>query len=192
MYISKKLLILSSGFIWIFGFITGVLYSEMYKSCHVDYSIEKRNTEVLAKEQITEATHASVESWTKKTEPPPVSTNAPCIEPTTPNINNNCVVVFQNNSLSTNKFSIIIPTFKRVKLLKKVLNNYCALHTHVDTIVVVWNNLLEAIPQEILNFSCQVNLFIKKQTVNSLNNRFVLYPEIKTQGNNIYRVLVWD
>ena len=188
MYISRKVLILFSGLIWLFGFLTGLLYAKTYHSCHVDYftsPIEKRDTGESRVRQITDATHAaSVESWTMKTEPP--VTIAPCKEPTTPNISNSCVV-FQNNSLSMDKFSIIIPTFKRVELLKKVLNNYCSLHTHVDTVVVVWNNLREAIPNEILNFSCQVNLVIKKQTVNSLNNRFILYPEIKTQGNcNMY------
>ncbi len=80
------------------------------------------------------------------------------------------------------KFSVIIPTYKRMKLLTKVLNNYCSLSSHIDAIFVVWNDLETEIPAALNEFKCAVTIFVKKEKVNSLHNRFLPFPEIKTEG----------
>ena len=80
------------------------------------------------------------------------------------------------------KFSVIIPTYRRVILLKRVLSNLCDLESLVDCIIVVWNNIAEPIPDDLLQFNCKVRLYFKKEATNSLNNRFIHYSEIRTEG----------
>ena len=87
------------------------------------------------------------------------------------------------DSLVPDKFTVIVPTYKRVVLLKKVLSHLCGLDSLVDCIIVVWNNIEEPIPSELLQFNCLVRLYFKKEATNSLNNRFIHYPEIRTEGN---------
>lgn len=83
------------------------------------------------------------------------------------------------------KFSVIIPTFKRMKLLTKVLENYCKLPTHIDTIIVVWNDINTEIPSSLKEFSCDpIRIVVKKSKVNSLHNRFLPYHEIRTEGKS--------
>ena len=82
-----------------------------------------------------------------------------------------------------NKFTVIIPTYRRVLLLKRLLFNFCNLTSLVDTVIVVWNNVEEPIPKNLLDITCHVRLFFKKEEVNSLNNRFKHFPEIRTEGN---------
>ena len=84
--------------------------------------------------------------------------------------------------LVTEKFTVIIPTYKRVELLKRILESYCKLTSHVDSIIVVWNNIQEPIPDILKYFSCSVPVHLKQEKVNSLNNRFKPFPEIKTEG----------
>ena len=80
------------------------------------------------------------------------------------------------------KFTVIIPTYKRNILLKKILTNLCTLGYMIDCVLVVWNDLQADIPQELLEFNCGVTLVFKKEKRNSLNNRFRYYREIKTEG----------
>ena len=84
--------------------------------------------------------------------------------------------------LVTEKFTVIIPTYKRVELLKRILENYCKLTSHIDSIIVVWNNIEEPIPDTLKYFSCSVPVHLKQETTNSLNNRFKPFPEIMTEG----------
>ena len=81
----------------------------------------------------------------------------------------------------TDKFTVIMPTYKRVNLLKKVLKNYCSMSSKIDSIIVVWNDLEEEIPDSIKSFPCEVTIHLKKEKINSLNNRFMPFPEIKTE-----------
>lgn len=85
-------------------------------------------------------------------------------------------------SVVRNKFSIIIPTYKRMKLLLRVLNNYCALPSHVDMIIVVWNDLETEIPPLLSGFPCNATLHVKKEKINSLHNRFLPFSELRTEG----------
>ena len=94
----------------------------------------------------------------------------------------------QYQPIESEKFTVIIPTYKRVELLKRVLENYCTLTSHVDSIIVVWNNIQEPIPDILKYFSCSVSLHLKQETTNSLNNRFKPFPEIRTEGMISYLV----
>ena len=85
-------------------------------------------------------------------------------------------------SVVRNKFSVIIPTYKRMLLLVKVLNNYCSLPSHIDMIIVVWNDLETPIPESLTNFKCNATILVKKEKVNSLHNRFLPFPELRTEG----------
>ena len=69
-----------------------------------------------------------------------------------------------------------------MKLLTQVLKNYCALSSHIDTIIVVWNDLEVEVPAALQKFECAVSIFVKKAKVNSLHNRFLPFPEIRTEG----------
>ena len=80
------------------------------------------------------------------------------------------------------KFTVIIPTYRRNTLLKKILDNLCTLGYMIDCVIVVWNDVQAAIPLELLEFNCGVTLIFKKEKRNSLNNRFRYYREIKTEG----------
>ena len=81
------------------------------------------------------------------------------------------------------KFSVIIPTFKRMKLLTEVLKNYCAFATRIDTIIVVWNDMNTEIPFSLKEFPCgSVRIVVKKGKINSLHNRFLPYHELRTEG----------
>ena len=80
------------------------------------------------------------------------------------------------------KFTVIIPTYKRIKLLTRILNNYCSLTSHIDALFVVWNDLQTDIPESLKQLKCGVTLYWKKEKTNSLNNRFIPYPEIRTEG----------
>ena len=86
------------------------------------------------------------------------------------------------DSFVPDRLTVIIPTYKRVVLLKQVLSHLCGLDSLVDCIIVVWNDIEEPIPSDLLQFSCSVRLYLKKETTNSLHNRFIHYPEIRTEG----------
>ena len=182
MYFSRKLFIFLSLLLWTFGFLTGLLIQansgyfceSSGKRCEDQTPPVKRvvtpGTSSSSKDNQADNVVASKET----TVPPSVAKTEDSAKMS---LSQNLTLV-----LSDKKFSIIIPTYKRIKLLKKVLENYCSLSTHVDTIIVVWNNVKEKVPQELKDFSCQVTLHVKAQKVNSLNNRFLHFPEIKTQG----------
>lgn len=202
MHMKNKLFVLFCGFLWVFGFITGLIIRDSSVSCD---SLLYRNTRTHINppplisdddkpnlDHTNNHQHSEVVNKVTPSHPTPntsvpdsVSTSSishsPHVLQPLNQPGDNCLI-FQNHTLSMDKFSIIIPTYKRVKLLKQVLENYCSLQTHVDTIIVVWNNIKEAIPKEIKELSCKVKLVLKTPSVNSLNNRFIRYPEIRTQG----------
>jgi len=80
----------------------------------------------------------------------------------------------------SDKSTVIIPTYKRINLLKKVLRNYCSMISHIDSIIIVWNDVEEEIPETLKSFPCDVTIHLKREKVNSLNNRFKPFPEIRT------------
>ena len=87
-------------------------------------------------------------------------------------------------SVSQNTFTVLFLTYKRTDILGKVLDYHCNFAL-VDRVIVVWNNVDEpTIPENFTNYNCSKELFFKKPLVNSLNNRFIPYPEIRTEGMN--------
>ena len=88
---------------------------------------------------------------------------------------------FFKTNYTTERFTIVMPTYRRTKQLPKVLKHYCSI-PNVDKILVIWNNVDQNIPEHILNFKCEVTVQVMKMKENKLTNRFVLYPEIQTEG----------
>ena len=79
------------------------------------------------------------------------------------------------------KYTLIIQTYKRVKVLEKLLAHYCNLE-RVDKILVLWNDLQTPIPQSLKSFKCALPLVVIREKENRMTNRFRPRPEIKTDG----------
>ena len=78
-------------------------------------------------------------------------------------------------------FTMILLTYKRVKMLSRLLLHYCKVKK-LKKILVVWNDVDSAIPHHILelNNSCQTRLEFIKEKENKLTNRFKPRPQIET------------
>ena len=81
----------------------------------------------------------------------------------------------------TNKFTIVMLTYKRVKTLPSLLLNYCQTK-YLSKIIVIWNDVGAKIPQSILqvNDQCAVPVVFIEETKNKLTNRFKPRTEIET------------
>ena len=92
--------------------------------------------------------------------------------------------IFVNPSidLSTEQFTIVILTYKRVALLRMVIPHYCDTGSKLHKVVVIWNDVGTSIPNDIENHSCAVPLVFIKSKENKLTNRFIPYPEVETDG----------
>ena len=87
-------------------------------------------------------------------------------------------------SVSQKTFTVLFLTYKRTDILGRVLDFHCNFAL-VDRVIVVWNDVDEpAIPENFINYNCSKELFFKRPLVNSLNNRFIPYSEIRTEGMN--------
>ena len=91
-------------------------------------------------------------------------------------------------SLSTDTFTVLVLTFKRNDNLASVLKFYCNLAL-VDRVIIVWNDVDEAIPENFLNYGCSKEIYFMKPVTKSVNNGFVPYSEIRTEGMNSVIVL---
>ena len=109
------------------------------------------------------------------------------------NCSNGCknkVIIQQVQSLSSffktnytsEKFSIIVPTFKRNYCVYTVLRHYCKMK-YVATIIVLWNNLGEEIPRYLKKIKCRSTLKYIKMKENRMTTRYILLPEIQTEGD---------
>ena len=78
------------------------------------------------------------------------------------------------------KFTIVMPTYNRTETLSTIFHHYCEMPDIIDQIVVVWNNIGELVPQKVQEYSCKVPIKFLLQKTNRLINRFIPYPEIKT------------
>ena len=100
-------------------------------------------------------------------------------------------------SVSQNTFTVLFPTYKRNDILGRVLHFHCNFAL-VDRVIVVWNDVDEpTIPENFINYNCSKELFFKRPLVNSVNNRFIPYPEIRTEGMNSllicsYNILLYN
>ena len=95
-----------------------------------------------------------------------------------------------NNSydLETEQFTIVILTFKRVTLLWTLIPHYCSTGKYLDKVIIIWNDVETIIPQDLLDFKCEVPLVYIHSKENKLTNRFIPYPEIKTDGEMWYNI----
>lgn len=79
-------------------------------------------------------------------------------------------------------FTMIMLTYKRVKVLSKLLLHYCKVRS-IRKILVIWNDVGSQIPQDILALvkQCDVTLEFIQEKENKLTNRFKPRPEIETE-----------
>jgi hypothetical protein len=79
-------------------------------------------------------------------------------------------------------YTMIMLTYKRVKVLSKLLLHYCKARL-LRKILVIWNDIESQIPQHILALAkqCEVTLEFIQEKENKLTNRFKPRPEIETE-----------
>lgn len=88
--------------------------------------------------------------------------------------------LFKTN-YSSDSFTIIVPTYKRNYCVYAGLRHYCQMK-HVDMIIVLWNNIGEEIPRYLNKLRCKPKLKFIKMKENRMTTRYILRPEIKTEG----------
>lgn len=81
---------------------------------------------------------------------------------------------------SSDKFTIVMQTYKRTDILKRLIRHYISV-PKVDQILVVWNNIGEPLPSDIVS-SSSVPVKFLIQPVNNVRNRLQPFPEIQTSG----------
>ena len=88
---------------------------------------------------------------------------------------------FKTKDDEREKFTIIMMTYKREKVLPDLLLHYCKIK-NLHKILVIWNDVDAPIPSNILKVAneCQVTLQFIKETENKVTNRFKPRPEIET------------
>ena len=79
------------------------------------------------------------------------------------------------------KFTIVMPSYKRTRTLREIFDHYCGMDDIIDQLLIVWNNIDEIVPQALEKHKCKFPIKFLEQKRNTLNNRFVLYPEIQTE-----------
>ena len=83
--------------------------------------------------------------------------------------------------LKTDKYTIVIPAFRRSDLLSTVLGHYCNF-TDVDKIILVWNNVNEAPPHNMSKvLHCTRDVIMMPQRENLITNRFRPVQDIDTE-----------
>ena len=81
--------------------------------------------------------------------------------------------------MDSEKFTIVMMSYKRTNILAKVLIHYCKT-PRLQEIVVIWNNVDNPVPQGLRNLSCEVPLKFIQETENRMTNRFKPRPEFET------------
>ena len=62
-----------------------------------------------------------------------------------------------------------------------LIPHYCSTGKYLDKVIIIWNDVETIIPQDLLDFKCEVPLVYVHSKENKLTNRFIPYPEIKTE-----------
>lgn len=89
--------------------------------------------------------------------------------------------VISRPQLKTDKYTIVIPAFRRSDLLSTVLGHYCNF-TDVDKIILVWNNVNEAPPHNMSKvLHCTRDVIMMPQRENLITNRFRPVQDIDTE-----------
>ena len=82
--------------------------------------------------------------------------------------------------------TVMLLTYKRNEDLEQVLRHYCKMEKIIDRAIVVWNNVGEAVPDDLRLKNCPFPIIFEEQEVNSLHNRFIRYQDIKTDCECTY------
>ena len=84
--------------------------------------------------------------------------------------------------LKSEKCTMIMLTYKRIKTLPDVLTHYCKVQ-FLEKILVIWNDVDTPVPQNLLELSksCETKLQFIRERENRLSNRFKPRPEIETE-----------
>ncbi len=93
--------------------------------------------------------------------------------------------------LKTEKFTIVMLTYRREAILPKILKHYCNT-PRLEKILVIWNDIEKEIPSSILDLSkdCKTQLQFIKEAENKITNRFKPRPEVTTECVCVYDVCV--
>lgn len=77
--------------------------------------------------------------------------------------------------------TLVMQTYKRDKILPRVLNHYCKIPL-LQRIVVVWNDIDTAVSKSLLNLTrgCAAELMFVVSRENKLTNRYIPRKEIET------------
>lgn len=91
-------------------------------------------------------------------------------------------VFHQKSAYEKENFTIVMLTYKRTKVLPKLLLHYCRAK-RLHKIIIIWNDIDSVIPPDILELvnKCNVPLRFIKEKENKLTNRFKPRPEIETE-----------
>lgn len=86
------------------------------------------------------------------------------------------------SDVDNEEFTMIMLTYKRVKMLSQLITHYCGIKK-LHKLLVIWNDVDSAIPQSILDLTqtCQTRLEFVKEKENKLTNRFKPRSEIETE-----------
>ena len=99
--------------------------------------------------------------------------------------NNSSTVISLSSLFDTNyttdKFTIVIPTYKRNYCLYSSLRHYCKIRS-VANIIVLWNNIGDELPNYLKLLKCKAGVKYMKMDQNRMTSRYRLFPEIQTEG----------
>ena len=91
----------------------------------------------------------------------------------------------RSNLLIEDKYTIIMPAFRRSDILGTVLGSYCNI-TEVDKIILVWNNVHDEPPFQIGNdLNCGREVLVLRQKSNVITNRFRPTSHVHTEGEGV-------
>ena len=100
------------------------------------------------------------------------------------------VFIQTSNDLDKEQFTIIMMTYQRPTLLRKLIPHYCRTGRYLNKILLIWNDVGGIIPKDILNHECDVPLKIILPPENKLTNRFFPYSEIETDGEQMFGKII--
>ena len=83
--------------------------------------------------------------------------------------------------------TMVMLTYRRVKVLMFLLNHYCKVKS-LHKIIVIWNDVDRSIPDDVLDMkdNCVTDLLFIREKENKLTNRFKPRPEIETDCKLLY------
>ena len=85
-------------------------------------------------------------------------------------------------NLATEKFTLLMLTYKRTSILRTLIPHYCTAGPHLDKILIVWNDVATPIPADVTQIPCAAKLEFIVPPANKLSNRYYPFKEIETQG----------